>query len=160
MDALMIKGGMGMRRTRVFDLLEFGELGDAGQRGGAAKLMTHGEATGTRLSFQLMNNQGTLRSLDMTGTQLGNQFQGRFTSMELLACYPGKGQFGQSFATASRTATRAPTGVILWDGSRIQAGALLTDRIPMGTWSLQRGTTMLTFYPNRLLTGFVRLFGY
>jgi hypothetical protein len=151
---------MRMRNTEVFELADIGAINDAFRRGGAAKLITHGDPGGGLVAFNYTTVNAVSKSHVPTGTTLGNLMRGRFTSMELLTCYPGRGPFAQSFATASRTATRAPTGPILWDGAQIQAGAFLSDRIASGIWSLPRGTRMLTFYPNKYLTGFVRLFGY
>ncbi|HET7017321.1 MAG TPA: RHS repeat-associated core domain-containing protein [Streptosporangiaceae bacterium] len=134
---------------RTYDLTRTGRINRAFNRGGATKVATHGYDGGNHLEFNARPLGGPPVNGPINGTNLGGMFRGRFTSVELLACYPGKGTFAQSFATASRTATRAPTGYTRYHGG-----------VRIGTWSFERGHRVLTFYPNRYVTGFVRLFGY
>src|SRR6185437_2556580 len=134
---------------KSYDLNKAGAINKAFNRGGAGKLATHGYVGGDFVEFNYRTAAGALQTHSPSGAALGNFFSRRFTSVELLACYPGKGKFAQSFATASRTATRAPTGTTTFHGG-----------YAAGTWSFERGHRVLTFYPNRYVTGFVRLFGY
>jgi hypothetical protein len=130
----------------VDDLTTPGALDNAFTRGGQVKLNTHGENTGTTLLFNATRADTSVMAGHYTGDALGTVFRNRFTSVDLLACYPGKGEFGQAFATASRSVTRAPVGKSTLHN--------------VGPRTIQQGTRVLTFYPNKFQTGFVRLFGY
>ena len=138
---------LGMRMgIPVDDLTTPGALDNAFTRGGQVKLNTHGENTGTTLLFNATRADTSVMAGHYTGDALGTVFRNRFTSVDLLACYPGKGEFGQAFATASRSVTRAPVGKSTLHN--------------VGPRTIQQGTRVLTFYPNKFQTGFVRLFGY
>lgn len=140
-----------------------GALGRATHGRPPAQLITHGDRAnlGRNLWTEAYQpNQAAVHSRSVSGGELGDVLRGRFSSMELLACHPAR-EFAQQFASASRTVTRALPDTIVWDGVRhFGTNGVLGPRIPTGQWSAAAGTRMLTFYPNELLTAFVRLFGY